>query len=117
MSNEESGRSLKLFHPVRWGLDAALGVGGYPRRSSNRNLRSLKRGAGKTNAGYSCHCRSAQKAGGGIAAIIDAEHAFDRFYAENLGVKMEEFTYFRNPKPTGEQALENAEPIDTFVGC
>ena len=63
-------------------LDEALGIGGYPR---GRVIEIFgPESSGKTT--LAIHAMAEIQRGGGIAAIIDAEHAFDRFYAEKLGV-------------------------------
>ena len=86
-------------------LNAALGVGGYPR---GRVIEIYgPESSGKTT--LAIHpIAEAQKAGG-IAAIIDAEHAFDRFYAEKLGVDVENL-WISQPD-SGEQALEIADQL------
>ena len=87
------------------GLNAALGVGGYPR---GRVIEIYgPESSGKTTLAINA-IAEAQKAGG-IAAIIDAEHAFDRFYAEKLGVDVENL-WISQPD-SGEQALEIAEQL------
>jgi recombination protein RecA len=81
-------------------LDMALGVGGYPR---GRVVEIYgPESSGKTTLALHA-IASAQKAGG-IAAFIDAEHAFDRFYAGNLGVDIENLLI--SQPDNGEQALE-----------
>ncbi len=81
-------------------LDMALGVGGYPR---GRVIEIFgPESSGKTTLALHA-IANAQKAGG-IAAFIDAEHAFDRFYAENLGVDTENLLI--SQPDNGEQALE-----------
>jgi len=81
-------------------LDMALGVGGYPR---GRVIEIYgPESSGKTTLAIHA-IANAQKAGG-IAAFIDAEHAFDRFYAENLGVDIENLLI--SQPDNGEQALE-----------
>jgi len=66
-------------------LDYALGVGGYPR---GRVVEIYgPESSGKTT--LAIHAIAEAQKNGGIAAIIDAEHAFDRFYAEKLGVDVE----------------------------
>ena len=66
------------------GLDIALGVGGYPR---GRIIEIYgPESSGKTT--LAIHAIAEAQKRGGIAAIIDAEHAFDRFYAESLGVDL-----------------------------
>ena len=81
-------------------LDMALGVGGLPR---GRVVEIYgPESSGKTTLAMHA-IASAQKAGG-IAAFIDAEHAFDRFYAENLGIDIENLLI--SQPDNGEQALE-----------
>ena len=67
------------------GLDLALGVGGYPR---GRVIEIYgPESSGKTT--LTLHAIAEAQKAGGIAAFIDAEHAFDRFYASNLGVDID----------------------------
>ncbi|MFZ4454785.1 MAG: recombinase RecA [Bacteroidales bacterium] len=87
------------------GLDAALGVGGYPR---GRVIEIYgPESSGKTT--LAIHAIAQAQKAGGIAAFIDAEHAFDRFYAEKLGVDIENL-WISQPD-SGEQALEIAEQL------
>ena len=82
------------------GLDVALGVGGYPR---GRVIEIYgPEASGKTT--LAIHAIAEAQKHGGIAAFIDAEHAFDRFYAKKLGVDIENL-YISQPD-NGEQALE-----------
>ena len=82
------------------GLDLALGVGGYPR---GRVIEIYgPESSGKTT--LTLHAIAEAQKAGGIAAFIDAEHAFDRFYAENLGVDIENLII--SQPDNGEQALE-----------
>lgn len=86
-------------------LDIALGVGGYPR---GRVIEIYgPESSGKTT--LAIHAIAEAQKQGGIAAFIDAEHAFDRFYAEKLGVNIEDL-YISQPD-NGEQALEIAEQL------
>lgn len=86
-------------------LDAALGVGGYPR---GRVVEIFgPESSGKTT--LAIHAIAEAQKQGGIAAIIDAEHAFDRTYAEKLGVDVENLL-FAQPD-NGEQALEIADNL------
>ena len=86
-------------------LDLALGVGGYPR---GRIVEIFgPESSGKTTLAIHA-IASAQKAGG-IAAFIDAEHAFDRFYAQKLGVDVENLLI--SQPDNGEQALEIADHL------
>ncbi|MBV7270083.1 recombinase RecA [Winogradskyella luteola] len=82
------------------GLDIALGVGGYPR---GRVIEIYgPESSGKTT--LTLHAIAEAQKAGGIAAFIDAEHAFDRFYAENLGVDIDNLII--SQPDNGEQALE-----------
>ena len=86
-------------------LNAALGVGGYPR---GRVIEIYgPESSGKTP--LAIHAIAEAQKAGGIAAIIDAEHAFDRFYAEKLGVDVENL-WISQPD-SGEQALEIADQL------
>jgi len=81
-------------------LDVALGVGGYPR---GRVIEIYgPESSGKTT--LAIHAIASAQKNGGIAAFIDAEHAFDRFYAEKLGVDLENLLI--SQPDHGEQALE-----------
>ena len=87
------------------GLDMALGVGGYPR---GRIVEIFgPESSGKTT--LAIHAIAEVQKQGGVAAIIDAEHAFDRFYAESLGVDVNEL-YISQPD-NGEQALQIADQL------
>ena len=87
------------------GLDVALGVGGYPR---GRVVEIYgPESSGKTT--LTLHAIAETQKSGGIAAFIDAEHAFDRFYAENLGVDIDNLII--SQPDNGEQALEIAENL------
>jgi recombination protein RecA len=86
-------------------LNAALGVGGYPR---GRVIEIYgPESSGKTT--LAIHAIAEAQKAGGIAAFIDAEHAFDRFYAEKLGVDVENL-WISQPD-SGEQALEITEQL------
>lgn len=87
------------------GLDIALGVGGYPR---GRVIEIFgPESSGKTT--LAIHAIAEAQKAGGIAAIIDAEHAFDRFYAEKLGVNTNDLLI--SQPDNGEQALEIADQL------
>ena len=87
------------------GLNAALGVGGYPR---GRIIEIYgPESSGKTT--LAIHAIAEAQKQGGIAAFIDAEHAFDRFYAQKLGVDVDNL-YISQPD-NGEQALEIADQL------
>ncbi|MBQ9201113.1 MAG: recombinase RecA [Bacteroidales bacterium] len=86
-------------------LNIALGVGGYPR---GRIIEIYgPESSGKTT--LAIHAIAEAQKNGGIAAFIDAEHAFDRFYAEKLGVDVENL-WISQPD-SGEQALEIADQL------
>lgn len=87
------------------GLDYALGVGGFPR---GRIIEIYgPESSGKTT--LAIHAIAEAQKAGGVAAIIDAEHAFDRFYAQSLGVDINELLI--SQPDNGEQALEIAEQL------
>ena len=87
------------------GLDLALGVGGYPR---GRVIEIYgPESSGKTT--LTLHAIAEAQKAGGIAAFIDAEHAFDRFYAEKLGIDLENLII--SQPDNGEQALEIADNL------
>ena len=86
-------------------LDVALGIGGYPR---GRIIEIYgPESSGKTT--LAIHAIAEAQKQGGIAAMIDAEHAFDRFYAQNLGVDIDNLLI--SQPDNGEQALEIAENL------
>jgi recombination protein RecA len=86
-------------------LNLALGVGGYPR---GRVIEIFgPESSGKTT--LAIHAMAEVQRQGGIAAIIDAEHAFDRFYAEKLGVDIDNLLIAQ--PDSGEQALEIADKL------
>ncbi len=87
------------------GLNFALGVGGYPK---GRIIEIYgPESSGKTT--LALHAIAEAQKAGGIAAMIDAEHAFDRFYAEKLGVDVTNLLI--SQPDNGEQALEIAEQL------
>lgn len=87
------------------GLNIALGVGGYPR---GRVVEIYgPESSGKTT--LAIHAIANVQKQGGIAAIIDAEHAFDSYYAEKLGVNIDELLI--SQPDNGEQALEVADQL------
>lgn len=87
------------------GLNAALGVGGFPR---GRVIEIYgPESSGKTT--LAIHAIAEAQKAGGIAAFVDAEHAFDRFYAEKLGVDISNLLI--SQPDSGEQALEIAEQL------
>ncbi len=86
-------------------LDHALGIGGYPR---GRVIEIFgPESSGKTT--LAIHAIAEAQKAGGIAAMIDAEHAFDRSYAKNLGVNVD--TLLISQPDNGEQALEIADNL------
>ena len=96
---DDSIESVDVIPTGSIGLDLALGVGGYPR---GRIIEIYgPESSGKTT--LAIHAIAEAQKQGGIAAIIDAEHAFDRFYAEKLGVDVENL-WISQPD-NGEQAL------------
>ena len=87
------------------GLDIALGVGGYPR---GRVIEIYgPESSGKTT--LTLHAIAEAQKAGGIAAFIDAEHAFDRYYAKNLGIDIDNLII--SQPDNGEQALEIADNL------
>ena len=87
------------------GLDLALGVGGYPK---GRVIEIYgPESSGKTT--LTLHAMAEAQKAGGIAAFIDAEHAFDRFYAQKLGVDIDNLII--SQPDNGEQALEIADNL------
>ena len=87
------------------GVDLALGVNGYPR---GRIIEIYgPESSGKTT--LTLHAIAEAQKAGGIAAFIDAEHAFDRFYAEKLGIDIDNLII--SQPDNGEQALEIAESL------
>lgn len=90
------------------GIDLALGVNGYPK---GRIVEIFgPESSGKTT--LTLHAIAEAQKAGGIAAFIDAEHAFDRSYAEKLNVDVENLII--SQPDNGEQALEIAEKSDPF---
>ena len=102
---DESIENVEVIPTGSIGLNAALGVGGYPR---GRIIEIFgPESSGKTT--LAIHAIAEAQKQGGIAAIIDAEHAFDRFYAEALGVDVNNL-WISQPD-NGEQALEIADQL------
>ena len=97
---DSADTTVEATHSGSLGLDIALGVGGYPK---GRVVEVYgPESSGKTT--LTLHALAECQKKGGIAAFIDAEHAFDRFYAENLGVDIENLII--SQPDNGEQALE-----------
>lgn len=102
---DEAIEELEVIPTGSLNLDIALGVGGYPK---GRIVEIYgPESSGKTTLAIHAIAECQKK--GGICAIVDAEHAFDRFYAENLGVKTEELLI--SQPDNGEQALEIADNL------
>ena len=86
---EEFVEEVEVIPTGSIGLNFALGVGGFPR---GRIIEIYgPESSGKTT--LAIHAIAEAQKQGGVAAIIDAEHAFDRFYAEKLGVDVDTFLY------------------------
>lgn len=102
---DEAVEQMEVISTGSIGLDLALGVGGYPK---GRVIEIYgPESSGKTT--LAIHAIAEAQRAGGIAAIIDAEHAFDRFYAEALGVDIENLLI--SQPDNGEQALEIADNL------
>ncbi len=102
---DENFTSVDVIPTGSIGLDVALGIGGYPR---GRVVEIFgPESSGKTT--LAIHAIAEAQKMGGIAAYIDAEHAFDRTYAEKLGVELDNL-YISQPD-NGEQALEIADNL------
>jgi len=102
---DESVEQVEVIHSGSVTLDIALGVGGYPR---GRIIEIYgPESSGKTT--LAIHAIAEAQKAGGTAAFIDAEHAFDRFYAGKLGVDIDNLLI--SQPDNGEQALEIAEQL------
>jgi recombination protein RecA len=102
---DEQTEHVEVIPTGSIGLNAALGVGGYPK---GRIIEIFgPESSGKTT--LAIHAIAEAQKAGGIAAFIDAEHAFDRFYAAKLGVDIDNL-YISQPD-NGEQALEIADQL------
>ena len=102
---DENIQEIEVIPTGSLGLDVALGVGGYPR---GRIIEIYgPESSGKTT--LAIHAIAEAQKNGGIAAIIDAEHAFDRFYAQKLGVDVNSLLIAQ--PDNGEQALEIADQL------
>ena len=102
---DESVQDVEAISTGSLGLDYALGVGGVPRGRITEIYGPES--SGKTT--LAIHIIAEAQKQGGICAIIDAEHAFDRFYAEKLGVDVDNL-WIAQPD-NGEQALDIAEQL------
>ncbi len=97
--------SIEVIPSGSLGLDLALGVGGYPR---GRVIEIYgPESSGKTT--LTLHAIAEAQKAGGIAAFIDAEHAFDRHYASKLGINLDDLII--SQPDNGEQALEIADNL------
>jgi recombination protein RecA len=102
---DENIEDVEVIPTGSIGLDIALGVGGYPR---GRVIEIYgPESSGKTT--LAIHAIAEAQKRGGIAAFIDAEHAFDRFYAAKLGVDVDNL--WVSQPDNGEQALEIADQL------
>ncbi len=102
---EERIDNIEVIPSGSIALDHALGVGGYPR---GRIVEIYgPESSGKTT--LALHAVAEAQKQGGIAAFIDAEHAFDRFYAANLGVNVDDLLI--SQPDNGEQALDIADQL------
>lgn len=102
---DASVEQVEVIHSGSVSLDIALGIGGYPR---GRIIEIYgPESSGKTT--LAIHAIAEAQKAGGTAAFIDAEHAFDRFYAEKLGVDIDNLLI--SQPDNGEQALEITEQL------
>ena len=102
---DEKIENIEVIPTGSIALDAALGVGGYPK---GRIIEIYgPESSGKTT--LATHAIAEAQKAGGIAAFIDAEHAFDRFYAEKLGVDVDNLLIAQ--PDNGEQALQIADQL------
>ena len=103
--SDERVQDIPAISTGSLGLDIALGIGGIPR---GRVIEIYgPESSGKTT--LSMHCIAEAQINGGLAAFIDAEHAFDKTYAENLGIDTENLLI--SQPDNGEQALEITEHL------
>ena len=103
--NDDALEEVEAISSGSLSLDAALGVGGYPR---GRVIEIYgPESSGKTT--LTLHAIAECQKSGGIAAFIDAEHAFDRYYGQSLGVDIDELIV--SQPDHGEQALEIADNL------
>lgn len=104
--NSEAPKDIAVIPTGSIGLDLALGVGGYPR---GRVIEIYgPESSGKTT--LAIHAIAEAQRLGGVAAFIDAEHAFDQYYAQKLGVEFGDNFLIAQPD-NGEQALEIADNL------
>ncbi len=103
--SDQAVQDVEAISSGSLGLDLALGVGGYPR---GRVIEIYgPESSGKTT--LTLHAIAEAQKAGGIAAFIDAEHAFDRFYAQKLGIDIDSLII--SQPDHGEQALEIADNL------
>jgi recombination protein RecA len=105
MMGDKPKEDIPVISTGSIGLDAALGIGGFPR---GRVIEIYgPESSGKTT--LAIHAMAEAQKAGGMAAMIDAEHAFDRFYAEKVGVNMKNLLI--SQPDCGEDALEIADQL------
>lgn len=105
LGDDSVDSSIEVIPTGSLGLDIALGVGGYPK---GRVIEIYgPESSGKTT--LTLHAIAEAQKIGGIAAFIDAEHAFDRHYASKLGIKLDDLII--SQPDNGEQALEIADNL------
>ncbi len=108
MGNKEV-QNIPVIPSGSVGIDLALGVGGYPK---GRVIEIFgPESSGKTT--LAIHAIAEAQKAGGIAAFIDAEHAFDSTYAQKLGVNMDDLLIAHRPRGAG---VGDRRPPDPFVG-
>ncbi|HEX8060790.1 MAG TPA: ATPase domain-containing protein, partial [Cyclobacteriaceae bacterium] len=103
--SDEKVSDISAISTGSLGLDVALGIGGIPRGRVTEIYGPES--SGKTT--LTMHCIAEAQKKGGLAAFIDAEHAFDKSYAEKLGIDTENLLI--SQPDNGEQALEIAEHL------
>jgi len=103
--NDQKVMDIPAISTGSLGLDIALGIGGIPRGRVTEIYGPES--SGKTT--LTMHCIAEAQKRGGVAAFIDAEHAFDKSYAEKLGIDIENLLI--SQPDNGEQALEIAEHL------
>ena len=105
LGDASADTSIEVIPSGSLGIDLALGVGGYPR---GRVIEIYgPESSGKTT--LTLHAIAEAQKTGGIAAFIDAEHAFDRHYASKLGINLDDLII--SQPDNGEQALEIADNL------
>ena len=102
---DQSIENVEVISTGSLSLDAALGVGGYPRG----RIIEIYGPESSGNTTLAIHAIAQAQKTGGVAAFIDAEHAFDRFYAAKLGVNVDELLI--SQPDNGEQALDIADQL------